>query len=91
MCFLLCAQSHQSCPTLCDPMDRALPAPLSIGFSRQEYWSRLPCLPPGRLPDPGIKPTSPASSALQVDSVPVEPSVGNYCVITYASSKNVSC
>ena len=35
-------------------------APLSMGFSRQEYWSGLPCLPPGDLPDPGIKPASPA-------------------------------
>ena len=31
---------------------------LSMGFSRQEYWSRLPCPPPGALPDPGIKPAS---------------------------------
>ena len=36
------------------------PAPLSVGFSRQEYWSGLPLPPPGGLPDPGIKPTSPA-------------------------------
>ena len=35
-------------------------APLSMGFSRQEYWSGLPCLPPGDLPNPGIKPMSPA-------------------------------
>ena len=35
-------------------------APLSIGFSRQKYWSGLACPPPGGLPDPGIKPTSPA-------------------------------
>ena len=33
-------------------------APLSVGFSRQEYWSGLPCLPPGNLPDPEIEPTS---------------------------------
>ena len=33
-------------------------APLSIGFSRQKYWSRLPCTPPGDLPDPGIEPES---------------------------------
>ena len=33
-------------------------APLSIGFSRQKYWSRLPCTPPGDLPDPGIEPKS---------------------------------
>ena len=36
----------------------AHPAPLSMGFSRQEYWSGLPCPPPGDLPDPGIKPAS---------------------------------
>ena len=40
------------------------------GFSRQEYWSGLPCPPPGNLPNPGIKPRSPA---LQVDSLPSEP------------------
>ena len=40
------------------------------GFSRQEYWSGLPCPPPGDLPNPGIKPRSPA---LQADSLPTEP------------------
>ena len=40
-------------------------APLSMGFSRQEYWGGLPCPPPGDLPNPGIKPASPASLALQ--------------------------
>ena len=39
-------------------------APLSLGFSRQEYWSGLPCLPPGELPDPGIERTSLRSPAL---------------------------
>ena len=39
-------------------------APLSVGFSRQEYWSGLPFPPPGDLPDPEIKPTSPNSPAL---------------------------
>jgi len=39
-------------------------APLAMGFSRQEYWSGLPCPPPGDLPNPGIKPLSQASSAL---------------------------
>ena len=43
-------------------------APLSMGFSRQEYWSGLPCPPPGNLPYPGIKPLSPA---LQADSLPL--------------------
>ena len=45
-------------------------APLSMGFFRQEYWSGLPCPPPGDLPDPGIKPGSPA---LQSDSLPSKP------------------
>ena len=44
----------------------AYQAPLSMEFSRQKYWSGLPCTPPGDLPDPGIKPSS---SALQVDSL----------------------
>ena len=39
-------------------------APLSMGFSRQEHWSGLPCSPPWDLPDPGIEPESLASSAL---------------------------
>ena len=46
----------------------AYQAPLSMGFSRQEYWSGLPLPFPGNLPDPGIEPTSPA---LQVDSSPL--------------------
>ena len=56
------AKSPQSCPTLCDPM--AHQATLSMGFSRQEYWSGLPCPPPGVLPDPEIKPASLKSLAL---------------------------
>ena len=47
-------------------------APLSMGFSKQEYWSGLPCPPPGDLPDPGIEPSSPAFPALQVDSLPID-------------------
>ena len=39
-------------------------APLSMGFSRQEYWSGLPWPPPGDLPDPGIKPASLVSPAV---------------------------
>ena len=44
-------------------------APLSMEFSRQEYWSELPCPPSGGFPHPGIKPMSSASPALQVDSL----------------------
>ena len=46
------------------PWTVALQAPLSMGFSRQEYWSGLPCPPPGDLPDPGIKPAVLKSPAL---------------------------
>jgi len=48
----------------------ALQAPLPMGFSRQKYWSGLPCLPPEDLPNPGIEPRSPV---LQADSLPSEP------------------
>ena len=44
--------------------------PLSLAFSRQEYWSELPFPSPGDLPDPRIEP---ASIALQLDSLPSEP------------------
>ena len=60
----MCAKSLQSRLTLCDPMDVARQAPLFMGFSRQEYWSGLPYLPPGHLSDPGIKPASLTSPAL---------------------------
>ena len=58
------AKSLQSCPTLCDPWAVAHQAPLSMGFSRQKYWSGLPCPPPEDLPDPGIESTSIMSPAL---------------------------
>ena len=57
------------CPTLVTPWTVACQAPLSMGFSRQEYWSRLPFPSPGDLPNPGIEPGSPA---LQADSLPTE-------------------
>ena len=44
-------------------------APLSMGFSRQEYWRGFPCPPPGDLPDSGIEPVSPLAPAFQVDSL----------------------
>ena len=52
----------QSCPTLCNSMDCS--PPLSMGFSRQEYWSGLPFPSPGDLPDPGIEPRSPALAGM---------------------------
>ena len=64
----------QSCPTrpvrlFATPWTVAYQAPLSMGFSRQEYWSGLPFPSPGDLSDPGIKPGSPA---FQADSLPSE-------------------
>ena len=53
--FFSCVQPHETA---------ARQAPLSMGFSRQEYWSGLPCPPPGDLPDSGIEPTSLKSPAL---------------------------
>ena len=49
-------------------------APLTMGFSRQEYWSGLPFPPPGDLPDPGMELTFPVSPVLQVNSLLAEPS-----------------
>ena len=51
------------------PWTVACQAPLSMGFSRQEYWSGLSFPSPGDLPDPGTEPRSPA---LQADSLPTE-------------------
>ena len=52
------------------PWTIACQAPLSMGFSRQKYWSGLPFPPPEDLPNPGIEPRSPA---LQADSLVSEP------------------
>ena len=52
-------------PWMCQP-------PLSMGFYRREYWSGLPCPPPGDLHDSGIESASPLSPALQADSLPAE-------------------
>ena len=59
----------KSCLTLAIPWTGAYQARLSMGFSRQEYWSGLPFPSTGDLPDPGIEPRSPA---LQEESLPTE-------------------
>ena len=61
--FCVCAQSL-SRVRLFDPWTVTCQAPLSVGFSRQEYWSGLPFLLPGDLPDPGIQITFLTSPAL---------------------------
>ena len=73
------------CPTLCDSIDYiACQAPLSMEFSTQEYLSRLPCPPPGDLPDPGTEPRSPV---LRVDSLLSEPPAK---LALNTGSKNIS-
>ena len=74
--WLVCAHvpCAQSCPTASTPWAAAHQARLSTGFPRQEYWSGSPCPHQGDLSNPEIKPTAPVSPALQVDSLPPEPS-----------------
>ena len=60
----MCAKSLQSWRFFATLQTVVCQAPLSMGFSRQEYWRGLPCPPPGDLPDPRIKPLSQAFPAL---------------------------
>ena len=62
-----CVLSLQSCPTLCNPVDYSPPGFSVQEFSRQEYWSGLPCPAPRDLPNPRVEPTSPAAPTLQED------------------------
>ena len=62
VCVFVCSVA-QLCLTLCDPIDDpidcSLPDSSVYGIFQAKYWSRFPCLPPGDLPDPEIKPVSP--------------------------------
>ena len=60
LCACVHVHSLSRVRLLVTPRTVARQAPLSMGFSRQEYWSGLPFIPPGDLPHPGIKPKSPA-------------------------------
>ena len=75
VCFVL---SHPVLSVSCDPIDCSLPGSSVHAFSRQEYWSGLPFPSPGDLPDPGIKPRSPA---LWADALPSEPLGKPKCTI----------
>ena len=70
MCLLSRSDVSNSFET---PQTVACPVPLSMGFPRQEYWSRLPFPSPGDLPHPGIKTTSPPSPTLSGRLVTTEP------------------
>ena len=63
MCVYMCAKSRHLCLFL-TLWTAAGQVPLSMGFSKQEYWRGLPCPPLGDLPDPGIEAESLTSLAL---------------------------
>ena len=67
----VCALSHVQLSMT--PWIVALQAPLSVGFSRQEYWSQFPFLTPGDLPNPEIKPHLLHLLHWQADSLPLAP------------------
>ena len=71
----------KSCPALATPRTVVCQAPLSMGFSRQEYWSGLPFHSPGDFPYSEIEPRSPA---LQADSLPTE--LGGKPIMNYRFS-----
>ena len=86
LCMCVCVLSHVWLfPTL---WTVAHQAPLSVEFSRQEYWSELSFPPPGDLPDPGIKPGSPASPALAGGFFTIQPA-GKPSVLTTALENNL--
>ena len=78
LCFFKFTLSHVWLFVI--PRTVARKAPQSTEFPRQEYWSRLPFPPPGDLPDPGVKPTSPASPALAGRFFTTEPPENPYVI-----------
>ena len=62
-----------------------------MGFSRQEYWNRLPCPPPGDLPNPGIDPKSPVSPALQENSLPLSHQGSKSTILQYKYPSHKRC
>ena len=76
------------------PQTVACQAPLSMGFPRQEYWSRLSFPSPGNLPDPGIEPTYLVYSSWQADSLPLHhlgicPVLIDNCIDRAVSNKEI--
>ena len=70
----MCMRAHSVASDSATPWNVACQAPLSMEFSRQEYWCGLPFPPPGDLPDPGIEPKPPAAPALAGRFFTTEPS-----------------
>ena len=96
--YTLCVLSHFCCVRLFATLwTQARQAPLSMGFSRQEYWSGLPCPPLGDLCDPAIKPRSPmppkrVSYSACVATAPLRASViSSLCARVPAQSRPTLC
>ena len=89
----MCARLLSRVRLSCNPMDCSPPAPLSMGFPRQEYWSGFPFPSPGNLPDPGIKPTSPAWAGVFFTTEPPgkSPRGNMYCRSLQYSRSTVMC
>ena len=78
------AKSLQSCLTLVNLWTVARQAPLSMGFSRKEHWSGLPCSSPGDLPNTGIEPVSlPSNLHWRMGSLPLAPPGNPFCVYAH--------
>ena len=85
-CSYMCVLVTQRVQLFATPLTVAHQAPLSMGFSRQEYWSGLPFPSPGDLPDPVTEPRSPT---LQADPVPSE-LPGKHILCVYYNKKNLT-
>ena len=86
--FCVCAQSSSCVRLFGTPWTVAHQAPLSKGFSSQEYWSGLPFFPPGAVSDPGIESASLMSPALAGRFFTTEPS-GKPTVITSLKKERI--
>ena len=86
ICMNMCVLSHFSRVLLfVTPWTAACQAPLSMGFSWQEYWSGLPCPPPGHVPDPGIEPMSLTSTCIGRWVLYPQCHMGSPCICIYIS------
>ena len=85
---LFCCLVPELCLTRCDPMDCNPPAPLSMRFPKQEDWSRLLFPSPRDLPDPGLKPVSPA---LAGELSAAEPPEKSFCLDSIMQKWNIIC
>ena len=84
--------SHFSCVQLFATLwTVARQAPLSMGFSRQEYWSGFPCRPPGDLPNPGIEPLSLTSPALAGKFFTIRVTWAGWCHSLYPGKSYLLC